>query len=173
MDTMLRRSVGLLLLLLFVAALVFGTQTPVIADGGPGGTGGPGSDPKEPIEIIDAAFADLSHQLGLTLGPEVTVYRWVDDSFFNTDLNCKTPGKVLPRERVRGFSIWIRLVIKGRFIPFIYRSTRDGSVLFQCTSAGPGPLIKVPGAPFPESIYQIVIANQDAGTDTIAPTTTP
>ena len=170
---MLRRRIGLLLSLSLAAALVFGGRTPAAADGGPGGTSAPGSNPAEPIEIIDAAFVDLSQQLGMVVGPEITVYRWLDDIFLNTDLNCKTPGKVLPRERVRGFSIWIRIVEKGHFVRFIYRSTRDGSVLFQCTSAGPGPLIKVPGAPFPESMYQIRIQNQLNGTDTTTPTTTP
>src|SRR5258708_3112940 len=170
---MMRKRAGLLFSLLLAAALVFGGRTLVTADGGPGGTGPPGSNPPHPIEIIDAAFADLSLQLHTVVGPEITVYRWLNDVFLNTDLNCKTPGKVLPRERVRGFSIWIRVVINGHFVPFVYRSTRDGSVLFQCTSAGPGPLIKVPGAPFPESMYQIRIQNQLDGTDTTTPTTTP
>ena len=172
---MMRRYTGFFVAILVAAALVFGGRTAVTADGGPGGagTGAPGSDPKEPIEIIQAAFEDLDQQLGAAYGPETTVYRWLDDTFLNTDLNCRAPGKVLPRERVRGFSIWIRVIVRGRFTSFIYRSTRDGTVLFQCTSKGPGPLIKVPDAPITDDVYNQRIQDLLDGTANSEPTPTP
>jgi len=160
---MARKYTGLLLATILLTALIFGNLLAVSAGGG-GETGPGNAAPLEPIEIIDTVFSDLSVQLGRPLGPETTVYRWKLDTFLNTDLNCRTPGKFLPHQPTRGFSIWIRVAVGRRNKAYIYRATTDGTVLFQCTKAGPGPLIKVPGAPLPDDIYQIRLADQQQGT---------
>lgn len=157
------KHIGMMLTSTLFAALLLCTMLTVRADGG--NDNGPGNaDPLEPIEIIDAAFRDLSVQVGRPLGPETTVYRWKLDMFLNADLNCRRPGQISPRQPTQGFSIWIRVTAGRRNKAYIYRSTKDGTVLFQCTRAGPGPLIKVPGAPLSDDIYKIRLANQQQGT---------
>jgi hypothetical protein len=153
-----------MLVVILLSALLFGNLLAVKADDG-GDNNGPGNaGPLEPIEIIDAAFRDLSAQLHRPLGADITVYRWKLDTFLNTDLNCRTPGKVLPRQHTEGFSIWISVAFGRRTKAYIYRSTKDGTVLFQCTRNGPGPLIKVPGAPLPDLTYTIKLKDQQQGT---------
>lgn len=164
---MTRKHTGVLLTTTLLTALLFCNLLavnllPVSADGN---TNGPGNaDALEPIEIIDAAFRDLSAQVGKPLGADTTVYRWKLDMFLNTNLNCRRPGQTLPHQPTQGFSIWIRVTTGRRNKDYIYRATKDGTVLFQCTKAGPGPLIKVPGAPLSDDIYKIRLAQQQQGT---------
>ena len=160
------KHIGVLLTSTLLAALLFSTLlTTLLTVNADGNTNGPGNaDAMEPIEIIDAAFSDLSAQLRRPLGPETTVYRWKLDMFRNTDLNCRRPGQTPPRQPTQGFSIWIRVTVGRRNADFVYRATKDGTVLFRCTRAGPGPLIKVPGAPLSDDIYKIRLFQQQQGT---------
>src|SRR5579871_5344609 len=118
-------SFGLLFAAILISALLFGSLLAVSAQGGDN-NGPANAGPLEPIEIIDAAFRDLSAQLHRPLGADTTVYRWKLDTFLNTDLNCRTPGKVLPRQPTQGFSIWISVPFGRRNKAYIYRSTKDG-----------------------------------------------
>lgn len=127
---------GLVLVVLFSLSQVL----PAFACGGdPTGL----DDPKAPKVIVLAAFAALSQQLGKPLSPDLIPWQWTEEVFVNSSLNCPQSGQSTDHTLTRGYRVVISVYAKGHFTDYVFHATKDGQVLFQCLSTGPGPRIQV------------------------------
>ena len=101
----------------------------------------------EPTSIIDAAFADISKQVGkpVTRGGDST-FTWEQDTFGDASLGCPKPGQMYAQVVTKGYKI----IINYAGTSYDYRASLDGSNLFLCSTTGGAPTF-VATAPAPSS----------------------
>lgn len=109
----------------------------------------------EPTAIIDAAYADLSKQVGKNVarGGDTT-FSWEEDTFGDASLGCPQPGKMYAQVVVRGYKI----IINYAGVAYDYRASKDGSNVFLCSKTGGAPtfVATVPAASAPGSSTGLV-----------------
>ncbi len=138
-----KKYTGFFVAVVVLVATILSSVFPALACGG-----GPAllgfDDPQAPKAIVLAAFASLSQQLNTRLDPTVVPWQWNEDVFGNSALECPAPGQAVDKTLTRGYRLMISVLGNNdRYTSYLYRATKDGKVLFQCTLAGPGPLIPV------------------------------
>ena len=132
-----RYLMGIMLMAMFTLSQVL----PALACGGgdPSGL----DDPKAPKAIVLAAFAALSQQIGTPLSPDLVPWQWTEEVFANSSLNCPQAAQAIDHTLTRGYRVVISVYAKGRYTDYVFHATKDGQMLFQCLSTGPGPRIQV------------------------------
>src|SRR5579859_4109699 len=96
--------------------------------------------------IVDAAMRALSQKLGKPQKRDITPWFIQGDQFADTSLACPAAGKTYDKKVIAGLRI--RLTAPSQADPnknfdYQYRAASDGTLLFECTSSGPGPNIPV------------------------------
>ncbi len=115
------KTIRFLLVILLLSMLSWATVPASQAQGG------------SAFDRIDDALADLSIQLGRTLTRSNTEWRWTERTYSDTSLGCPDPNAVYTQVETVGLSI--TLVASGT--EYNYRSTKDGSIFFQCVDGQP------------------------------------
>jgi len=132
---------SLVMSMVLVALFTLSQVLPALACGGgdPSGL----DDPNAPKPIVLAAFQALSQQLGAPLSPDLIPWQWSEEVFANSTLECPRAGQAVDHTWTRGYRVVISVSAKGRFTDYVFHATKDGQLLFQCLSTGPGPRIQV------------------------------
>ena len=136
------KRLGLVVGITLTAAFVLnGMLTALACGGGPALIGF--DDPAAPKSIVLAAFAYLGPKVKTAIDPTVTPWQWNENIFANSSLECPSANRKVDQTLTDGYQITISVPTTLSFTDYFFVAAKDGKVLFECTSAGPGPRIAV------------------------------